>query len=273
MNLPILKLPWGWDLTISSDSIFFSWTSLRGAFGYTWNVGKRKQWIFHPFSLNFNHISSVSPSFKEQLDTNPFLKNSFSSVFIEGEDLAFIYTDQKSGFRPNVNYLRWDFEESGLLLNGVNGLIKSFSGNKSNFRKLTSVDYSQFMKISGEYKHYYNRRHAALVSRAFAGIGFPYGNSEVLPYIKQFTAGGPNSLRAWRLRGLGPGTYVDPNRNDRTIFPDQTGEMKLEANLEYRFDIITLFQGFMGLKGAAFVDAGNIWNVRSENENPDLNSG
>lgn len=244
---------------------FFSLTSFRGSFGYNWNETEFKKWIINPFSLNYNRISNISPSFKQQLEANPFLKNSFSSVFIEGENASFIYNNQVSAFQSGVNYLRINFEESGLLLNGIDAAIRGFSGGKTNFGKITSVDYSQYLKLSAEYKHYFNRQHSTFITRIFAGVGVPYGKSDVLPYIKQFTAGGPNSMRAWRLRALGPGSYYNPDVNNPDIFPDQTGEMKLEGNVEYRFDMMSLFDGFMKLKGALFVDAGNIWNL---NNNP-----
>jgi outer membrane protein assembly factor BamA len=122
--------------------------------------------------------------------------------------------------------------------------------------------------MDAEFKHYYNRKHATLVSRLYAGVGVPYGTSDVLPYIKQFTAGGPSSLRAWRLRALGPGSYYNPDINNPNIFPDQTGEMKLEGNLEYRFDIFKLFGGFLKVKGATFIDAGNIWDLKKNSYKP-----
>ncbi len=244
---------------------FFSLTSFNGSFGYNWNETAFKKWIVSPFSLNYNHISNISSAFKQQLETNPFLKNSFSSVFIEGENASFIFNNQVSSSQAGVNYLRINFEESGLLLNGIDAAIRGFSGGKTSFGKLTSVNYSQYMRLDAEYKHYFNRRHSTLVMRAYGGIGIPYGKSSVLPYIKQFTAGGPNSMRAWRLRSLGPGSYFNPDVNKPDVFPDQTGEMKLEGNVEYRFDIMNLFTGFMKIKGAVFVDAGNIWNLH---ENP-----
>ncbi len=247
---------------------FFSLTSFNGVFGYNWNETEFKKWIVNPFSLNYNHISNISSAFKQQLETNPFLKNSFSSVFIEGENASFIFNNQASAAQSGVNYLRINFEESGLLLNGIDATIRGLSGGKSSFGRLTSVNYSQYVRVDAEYKHYFNRRHSTLVMRAYGGIGIPYGKSNVLPYIKQFTAGGPNSLRAWRLRSLGPGSYFNPDINKPDIFPDQTGEMKLEGNIEYRFDIMNLFSGFMKIKGAVFLDAGNIWNLQKNPYKP-----
>ena len=194
-----------------------------------------------------------------------FLKNSFTSTFIGGENVSFIYNNQGPLHQRQFNYFRINLDESGLLLNGLNGVIRGLSGGKSSFASLSSVSFSQYVKVDAEYKHYYVRKHASLVSRVYGGIGVPYGTSDVMPYVKQFTAGGPNSMRAWRLRALGPGSYYNPDFNDPDIFSDQTGEIKLEGNLEYRFDILKLFGGLMMLKGAFFVDAGNIWTLQ---ENP-----
>jgi len=105
------------------------------------------------------------------------------------------------------------------------------------------LNYSQYVKLTAEYKHYYNWPHAALVSRIMAGVAVPYGGSQAVPYIKQFFAGGPNSMRAWHLRTLGPGSYKYSASN--LVFVDQTGEMKIEGNLEYRFDILQLFGGLL----------------------------
>lgn len=247
---------------------FFSLTNFNGSFGYDWNETDYKKWIVQPFTLEYNRIFNISENFSKQLEANPFLRNSFSSVFIEGENASFIFNNQGPLHQKRVNYLRINLDESGLLLNGIDAIIRGVSGGNSSFNKLTTVNYSQYIKIDAEFKHYYNLKHSTLVSRIYGGIGIPYGNSDVLPYIKQFTAGGPNSMRGWRLRALGPGSYYNPEVNNPDIFPDQTGEMKLEGNLEYRFDIFKLFEGFMKVKGALFVDAGNIWNLKANPYKP-----
>lgn len=246
---------------------FFSLSSFNGSFGYNWNETRYKKWIFNPLSVSFNRLFNVSNNFANDLKENPFLKNSFSSTFIGGENISFIYNSQNPLNQKHFNYLQINLEESGLWLNGIDGIIRGVSGRQSSFEKLTSVGFSQYVKADAEYKHYYNRRHSTLVSRIYAGIGVPYSNSTVLPYIKQFTAGGPNSLRAWRLRALGPGSYYNPVNNPN-VFPDQTGDMKLEGNLEFRFDIFSMFGGFLKVKGATFVDAGNIWNLRYDSLKP-----
>jgi outer membrane protein assembly factor BamA len=247
---------------------FFSLNSFNGSFGYDWNETSYKKWIVKPFALEYNRIFNVSDNFAKQLADNPFLKNSFSSTFIEGENVSFIFNSQDPLHQRRFNYLRVNLDESGFLLNGVDAVIRGISGGNSDFATLTSVNFSQYVKVDAEFKHYYNRRHSSLVSRLYAGIGVPYGASDVLPYVKQFTAGGPNSLRAWRLRALGPGSYFNPDVNNPDIFPDQTGDMKLEGNLEYRFDIFNLFGGILKVKGATFIDAGNIWDLKKNPYKP-----
>ena len=247
---------------------FFSLSTVNGSFGYDWNETRYKKWIVKPFAFSYTRMFNISENFSKQLDANPFLKNSFASTFIGGENISFIFNSQDPLHQEHFNYFRINLDESGLLLNGIDAAIRGVSGSKSDFASLTSVGFSQYVKVDAEYKHYYNRRHASLVSRVYAGVGIPYGSSDVLPYIKQFTAGGPNSLRAWRLRALGPGSYYNPDVNNPDIFPDQTGDMKLEANLEYRFDIFKLFGGFLKVKGATFLDAGNIWDLQKNPYKP-----
>jgi outer membrane protein assembly factor BamA len=247
---------------------FFSLSSVNGSFGYNWNETQYKKWIVNPFSFSYNRLFNVSQAFDSQLLANPFLKNSFSSTFIGGENFSFIYNSQNILNQRSFNYLQINLEESGLWLNGIDGIIRGVTGDRSSFARLTSVNFSQYVKLDAEYKHYYNRPHSTLVSRLYAGIGVPYATSDVLPYVKQFTAGGPNSLRAWRLRALGPGSYYNLQLGNPGIFPDQTGDMKLEGNLEFRFDIFSMFGGFLKVKGATFMDAGNIWDLKNDPYKP-----
>ena len=109
----------------------------------------------------------------------------------------------------------------------------------------------------------WNAKKHSFVNRVLAGIAIPYGNSEVTPYIKQFFMGGANSVRAYRLRMLGPGGFTNPAPETRQIFPDQTGDIRLELNSEYRFTIVKF------LKGALFADAGNVWLLRPAEQRPD----
>lgn len=247
---------------------FFTMQNYNGSFGYNWNETKYKKWIVTPFSFEYNHIFNISRTFQSQLSTNPLLLHSFSSTFMGGESVSFIFNNQDPLHSTSFDYFRSNLDESGLLLGGVDGLMKGISAGHTDFSELTSINFSQYVKLDAEYKHYIIRPHASLIGHLYAGVAVPYGRSDVIPYIKQFSAGGPNSMRAWRLRSLGPGAYRDTGVASAALFPDQTGDMKLEGNLEYRFDIFKMFGGFMMLKGALFLDAGNIWNLQPDPYKP-----
>jgi outer membrane protein assembly factor BamA len=137
-------------------------------------------------------------------------------------------------------------------------------GGKNDLETLTNMPIANFVKLEADYRHYWNlTQHTTLATRIYGGVGIPYSSSDVMPYIRQFTAGGPNSIRAWRLRTLGPGTFKDTSAS-ASSFPDQTGDMKLEGNIEYRFDLLRLFNGGVNLKGATFLDMGNIWMLKKD---------
>ena len=131
-------------------------------------------------------------------------------------------------------------------------------------KEVFGQEYAQFAKADIDLRYHFNfAKEQTIATRLFAGYGLPYGNSEVMPYIKQYFAGGPYSVRAFNIRSLGPGTFSNEDRQadidgdgevDEVGFFDQTGNIRLEANVEYRFPIFGFF------KGAVFADAGNIWN-------------
>ena len=154
-------------------------------------------------------------------------------------------------------YMRTGFETSG---NVANLIIKNFSNSQSRPYKVFGAPFSQFIRLDADLRHYWPQKKGVIAARFVGGVGVPYGNSEVLPYIKQYFIGGPSSIRAFQFRALGPGSFVPPESEDNN-FIEQTGDMRLEANVEYRFPIFSYF------KGALFVDAGNIWLMNDIEEN------
>ena len=135
------------------------------------------------------------------------------------------------------------------------GLLQGASAKEDNYKSILNVRYSQYIKTDQDLRYYIRLggpRVNQWANRLFVGAGFPYGNSIQLPYIKQFYSGGTNSLRGFRARTVGPGTYR-PVVDSNSFFPDQTADIKLELNSELRFKIVSILQG------ALFVDAGNIW--------------
>jgi outer membrane protein insertion porin family len=212
---------------------------------YNWRQNISNTWDFSPAFINVLRLPYISDTFQALLNSNAYLRNSYQENFIEGENISFTYTNQNSPIaRRHYSYLRLGFEEAGGLLKAVNGF---------------GLNYSQYLKVETDARHYIRRKHAELATRFFAGVGIPYDKSSVLPYIKQYFVGGPYSLRGWRVRQLGPGSYRDTASTSSSSFIDRTGDIKLEANAELRFDLFQLFGGALRLNGAAFIDAGNIW--------------
>lgn len=246
----------------------FDITSINASYGYDWNETNYKRWIVRPFTLNYVGVT-LDDYFKEStVDQNPYLKRSFEPALIGGENVSFIYSNNDLLHQRHYSYFRINAEESGLWLNGINSLVSGVSGKKTDLETLTKVSISNFVKLEADYRHYWRLGvHSSLATRIYAGVGIPYSYSQVLPYVRQFTSGGPNSIRAWRLRTLGPGSYKDTSANAQ-IFPDQTGDMKLEGNIEYRFDLLRMFGGTINLKGATFLDMGNIWMIKKDSTRP-----
>lgn len=249
------------------------------SYGYEWYNDNYRH-IVSPLSFTYVIPSKISDSFQTQLDENARLKQSFNQQFILGQEYTFTYTNQKLNVGKYKNFFY--FRANGFLAGNVLfAFSKAVQKDKESPFKLGKVNFAQFARIELEPRYFFNfRRGQAFSLRMFVGAGIPYGNSRyttlqtkydgrdtlferevaVMPYIKQFFAGGPNSLRGWGFRRLGPGgynTYAD-NRNNL----DQTGDLKFEFNAEYRFNIYKIF------KGALFTDIGNIWLLKDDPEKP-----
>jgi outer membrane protein insertion porin family len=248
---------------------YFRLNSFNVAFGYTWKETLSRMHELFPIDLNYVRTDKTSDQFKQLLDRNRVLANSFEDQFIMGTRYSYTLNTQLSDdpidqyqprkIRPHNFFLNGNVDLAGNLLHAVQ---KQFPKEGDEPYQLFGSPYSQYVKGDVDFRHYWQLdKHNRLVSRLLVGAGYAFGNSETLPYIKQFSIGGSNSIRAFPARSVGPGTYdvrTDPARNDGVLFIDQRGDVKLEGNLELRFDIIKSF------KGALFVDAGNIWLLRSD---------
>lgn len=260
------RLTAGVDYLTRSSKFYIS--NINASFGYEWNASAYKRWIVKPISLNYVGVN-LNSVFKETVvNENPYLKRSFEPAFIGGENVTYIYSNNDALHKNHYSYFRANVEESGAWLNGINSLWGSIASNGNDLESMTNMPIANFVKLEADYRHYWTlTSHTLLATRSYGGVGIPYGKSDVMPYIRQFTAGGPNSIRAWRLRTLGPGEFKDSSLTAST-FPDQTGDMKLEGNIEYRFDLLRLFDGSVNLKGATFLDIGNIWMLRKDTTRP-----
>ncbi|MBE6225683.1 MAG: hypothetical protein E7121_01150 [Bacteroidales bacterium] len=227
---------------------------ISASYGYSWNTRNNRMFFkINPVQVNIVKLTNLSESFYESLK-DPFLKNSYQNHFDFGLGASLYYTtDASPDPKKSYFYLRWQNDIAGNLLSLFN---KAFSQNEQGERLIWGSPYSQYYRgeITAVYTWKFGKTNRqALASRLLVGAGTGYGNSIQLPFEKLFWAGGAYSLRAWQARTVGPGYAPE----DTTFsIPNQTGDIRLEANVEYRFPL------FWSFDGAVFVDTGNVWNVR-----------
>lgn len=251
-SIPKTRISLGGDYITRSK--LYSLASLSARFGYIWAANRFITHELNPLSLNIVRLMNTTPEFQEILDQNPFLESSFQQQFISGLTYSFTYNGMIDADDPNQFFLNSTVELAG-------NTINLFKGKNNGERgKLFGLEYAQFSKVDADFRyHRLLGNEQKLATRFFAGVGFPYGNSDVMPFSRQYYAGGPYSVRAFRIRSLGPGAY-DPESSGNIAYFDQSGSVRLEANVEYRFPIYSFF------KGAVFADAGNVWNLEGRGE-------
>lgn len=239
---------------------FFSLNSFNFEYGYQWNERSHITHRLKPVVINFLTLFNRSEAFDGLLERTPFLRASFEEQFIIGSSYSYNIQEQPENSGEGGFYLNAAVDVSGNFLSLVNTTAKQFDEGGIGF---LDNPYAQFSRFELDYRYYYKfSDDQKLAVRGVAGLGYAYGNSTTMPFIKQFFTGGPNSIRAFQARGLGPGTYRTEEDLGALFFFDQVGDVKLESSLEYRFGVV----GF--LKGAVFLDAGNIWLRRADEDRP-----
>lgn len=254
-SIPKTKTSLGFDYL--NRSKLFSLGSVSARFGYLWNANRFITHEFNPISVNYVNLGNTSEEFDRILQDNPFLQNSFNQEFIAGLTYSFTYNEIVNTRSRHQFFLNSNLDIAGNLVDAISG------GGEEEPQTFLNLEYAQYAKADVDFRYHLKLGgDSKIASRLFAGYGLPYGNSDVLPFTKQYFAGGPYSVRAFNIRSLGPGTYTPPG--DQGAFFDQAGNIRLEANLEYRFPL------FPYLYGAVFADAGNVWNT---GENSTLEGG
>lgn len=238
---------------------FFRMISFTGATSYDFQSSYRVYHSVTPLKISYTHLLRTSSEFDETMENNPAIAMSFKNQFIPS--MSYTYTYDRGATSRNPNRLYWQ----NMLMSAGNILsaIQYFSGNhRGEGKKIFGNTYSQFLKATSEVIVYRKLTENSLIATRFAGgIGYAYGNSGVMPYSEQFYIGGANSIRAFSIRSIGPGSYYQKSDN-KTAYLDQTGDIKLEGNVELRFKIAG------DLNGAVFLDAGNVWLLRSDPKRP-----
>ena len=212
-----------------------------------------------PLNINIVKLYNIDESFYRSLANNPFLRNAYRNHLDVGAGATILYTTDASIVpKGSYHYLRLNMDISGNILSAFKPLMRR---NNDGAGLIWNTPFSQYVRAEltlgrtwalGE-KH-------SLAGRILLGAGYAYGNSTALPFEKHFYSGGANSLRGWQARSIGPGFSKE---NENFVIPSQTGDMRFEANLEYRFRIISL------LSGALFTDVGNIWTLKNDEDNPE----
>ena len=246
-------------IEISEDFLnrakYFNMVSIGTSLTYDFQTSKKWFHSLTPFRLNYNYMLHKSEDFQQTLDQNPAIALSFQDQFIPQVSYTVTY-DGKYGKDP-ANKLVWQntVSEAGNALFGLMNLL----GNKQGYNKtIFGNQFSQFTKLTTQLIIYKGLpANTVLAGRVMVGAGLAYNNSKVLPYNEQFYIGGANSIRAFTIRSIGPGSFR-PAVIDNKTFLDQTGSFKLEMNLEYRFPLINK------LYGAVFLDAGNVWLLKND---------
>lgn len=240
-SVPKTKIALGTDFLNRSQ--LYTLTSANTSFGYIWNANKYVYHELNPISINYTNLANTTEEFDDILEQNPYLRNSFEQQFIAGLNYSFTYNELVDADKTTPFFFSTNFEIAG-------NVLSLLSGDST---EILGLEYAQFARLDTDFRYYWKLgKERTLVSRLYGGWGIPFGNSTTLPFIKQFFSGGPYSVRAFPIRSLGPGTFQPPSENSSTYF-DQSGNLRLEANLEYRFPIWSY------LKGAFFADAGNVW--------------
>lgn len=225
-------------------------------YGYNGNLKRRLFYQAYPLQMNVVKLFDIDQKFYSSLVNDPFLRNAYQDHFDLGSGAILYYTTNPDNTpkRPHF-YTRVQFDIAGNMLSAFKPIMQK---NDSGEGMLWSTPFSQFVR--GELtlsKTWFLGKNSkqSIATRLQAGAGYAYGNSTSLPFEKHFYAGGSNSLRGWQARTVGPGLAP---MDTSFVIPNQTGDMKLEANIEYRFDM------FWKVAGAVFVDAGNVWALKAD---------
>lgn len=214
--------------------------------GYVYRANKLTSHTLYPLSVSYTSLIGQSDDFDALLGRNPRLQQAFADNAIIGSEYLFNYNEQSvAGSRPY-----W-YVDGGIRTSGNVASLFATAPSEPGPKEVGGVALSQFFKAYVDGRRTFPFGESRLATRAYLGAALPYGNTDYIPFIEQFFAGGPNSVRAFPIRGLGPGRRLPADLDSTNV--NKTGDLRLELNAEYRFPIMSF------LEGAAFVDAGNVW--------------
>lgn len=226
--------------------------------GYFWKGNKYTSYTLTPLIFDVVNLPYIDPGFQAKVDTTTYLAFSYKDMMIVGGNMTYLFNNQNIQKSRDYWRVRLSFDAAGNLLSLGYKAAGAEKNDTTNY-KLFGQDFAQYVKGEADISYHRKLNEASsVVYRVMAGVGWPYGNSKAMPFNEQYFGGGANDIRAWTVRTLGPGSYV----LSESMFINQTADIKLEANAEYRFKL------FWILEGAMFADAGNIWTFREDVDRP-----
>jgi outer membrane protein insertion porin family len=232
----------------------FNLQSVNLGVGYSWHNRKNAQFIYKPLNIEFTKLYNQSKSFDTTLMDNPFLRYSFNTALVAGSSFGYSSTHVNIKHPNRQHTFKANMEESGFPLFPLPIPLRSLN--------VLDKYLKQYLKTDIEYTHSRSKLKSAFIFRIFGGVGIASKRDTTLPFFKQYFGGGSNSMRGWPIRGIGRGSQpLAPYGTNK--FNDRTGDLQFETNLEYRFNIVQLIPNTLLLKGALFMDAGNVWNLRN----------
>ncbi|MCM1311478.1 MAG: BamA/TamA family outer membrane protein [Bacteroides sp.] len=259
----IFRYPTSSAFKLSVDHLnragYYRLLSFGAEAAYKFQTSASVSHTFIPITLTYNKLMETTAKFDSITTSNQALYISLKNQFIPAMQYMLTYDSSAKSKQRRTTWLELTVKESGNLISG----IMSASGQKFNKedKKLFGSPYSQFVKLTLDLRNKFKLTEKSLIAtRFYTGAIFTYGNSSVAPYSELFYVGGANSIRAFSVRSIGPGSYYD--YSGRGTYLDQAGDFKLEANIEYRFNITG------NLYGATFIDAGNVWLLKNDNSHP-----
>lgn len=237
----------------------YSLHSFNASFGYQWKENARKEHDLKVLDVTLVKPQNITVEYDSIMNQpqNLYMKRAVARQFIFGPTYSYTYTTTMLP-RKNTFYYKGMLDLAG----NLTGLITGANIAEGKEKTLFGIPFSQYVKMEHDVRFYHKiSNKASFASRFIAGVAYPYGNSDFIPFSRQFFVGGSNSIRAFRARTLGPGSY-DPRIQDARFVFDQAGDIKLELNAEYRANL------YKFLNAAAFIDAGNIWLMHEDETRP-----
>lgn len=254
------------DFDHLNRSGYYRLLSFNAEATYTFQTSKSFIHRVTPLSLTYDRLEHTTAKFDSIASKNRALLVSLQDQFIPAMQYVITYDNNWDTHRRFNTWMEISFKEASNLISGVSTFLGKKFDKKG--KKMFSSPYSQFLKLSFDLRNKYKLTDKSLLAtRLYAGALWSYGNSSYAPYSELFYVGGANDIRAFAARAIGPGRYYDSQ--GRGTYLDQAGDFKLEANIEYRFNLVS------NLHGALFIDAGNVWMLKKEDSHPlgELSSG